>query len=127
MARKVRHSALESRSARLKLQARRKPYPGPSLARGVSLLYRRNRTSGTWVVKASKGHGEYWTQRIADADDFDEANGKEVLTFFQAQDAAKKLARGDGTDDSAPLTVDAALTSYEADLKARSSNSYNAQ
>lgn len=127
MARKVRHSALESRSARLKLQVRRKPYPGPSLARGVSLLYRRNRTNGSWVVKASNGHGAYWTKRLADADDYAEADGKEVLTFFQAQDAAKKLARGGGTDGDAPLTVDAALTAYEADLKARSSNPYNAQ
>lgn len=85
MARKVRHSALESRGARLKLQVRRKPYPGPSLARGVSLLYRRNRTNGAWVVKASNGHGAYWTKRLADADDYAEANGKEVLTFFQAR------------------------------------------
>lgn len=128
MARKVRHSALESRSARLKLQVRRKPYPGPSLARGVSLLYRRNRTNGAWVVKASDGHGAYWTKRIADADDFSEADGKEVLTFFEAQDAAKRLARGDAASgDNAPLSVDAALTAYEADLKARSSNPYNAQ
>lgn len=127
MARKVRHSALESRTARLKLQVRRKPYPGPSLARGVSLLYRRNRTNGTWVVKASNGHGAYWTKRLADADDYAEADGKEVLTFFQAQDAARKLARGDGTEGNAPLSVDGALTVYEADLKARSSNAYNAQ
>lgn len=128
MARKVRHSALESRSARLKLQVRRKPYPGPSLARGVSLLYRRNRTNGTWVVKASNGHGNYWTKRIADADDFAEANGKDVLSFFEAQDAAKQLARGDAASgDNGPLSVDGALTAYEADLTARSSNPYNAQ
>jgi integrase len=128
MARKVRHSALESRSGRLKFEVRRKPYPGPSLARGVSLLYRRNRTNGTWVVKASDGHGAYWTRRIADADDFAEADGKAVLTFFQAQDTARRLARGDnGSGDNAPISVDGALTAYEADLTARSSNAYNAQ
>lgn len=128
MARKVRHSALESRSARLKLEVRRKPYPGPSLARGVSLLYRRNRTNGTWVVKASDGHGAYWTRRIADADDFADADGKAVLTFFQAQDTARRLARGDnGSGDNAPISVDGALSAYEADLTARSSNPYNAQ
>ncbi|MCK1677766.1 site-specific integrase [Bradyrhizobium sp. 150] len=128
MARKVRHSALESRSARLKLQVRRKPYPGASLARGVSLLYRRNRTNGAWVVKASDGHGAYWTKRIADADDYADSDGKDVMTFFQAQDAAKRLARGDpGTGDTAPVTVDGALTAYESDLKARSANPYNAQ
>src|SRR5689334_15239011 len=110
MARKVRHSALESRSARLKLQARRRPYSGPSLARGISLLYRRNNTNGAWVVKCSDGHGAYWTKAFALADDFEDADGKTILTFFDAQDAAKKLARGeDGSADTAPITVDGAL------------------
>jgi integrase len=44
MARKVRHSSLETRTARLKLAVRRKPYSGPSLSRGVALQYRRNKT-----------------------------------------------------------------------------------
>ena len=38
MARKVRDGKLESRSARLKLKIRQKPYTGPSLERGVALL-----------------------------------------------------------------------------------------
>src|ERR1700761_2585982 len=90
MARKVRHSALESRSARLKLAVRRKPYSGPSLARGVSLLYRRNKTGGSWVVKASNGHGAYWTKVVGIADDYNDADGKTVLDFFQAQGVAKQ-------------------------------------
>ncbi len=57
MARKVRHSSLETRTARLKLAVRRKPYPGPKLARGVQLMYRRNKANGSWVLKASNGHG----------------------------------------------------------------------
>ena len=64
MARKVSFSALESRSARLRLKIRRRPYSGPSLARGISLMYRRNKTNGTWVLKASDGHGTYWTQGL---------------------------------------------------------------
>ncbi len=128
MARKVRHSALESRSPRLKLQVRRKPYCGPSLARGVALLYRRNKMNGSWVLKASDGHGAYWTKAIAEADDFDESNGKTILTFFEAQDVAKKLARGeDGIADTAPITVDVALKDYKRDLEARSANPYNAE
>jgi hypothetical protein len=94
MARKVSFSALESRSARLRLKVRRRPYSGPSLARGISLMYRRNKTNGTWVLKASDGHGAYWTKGFALADDFDDSDGKTVLTFYQAQDQAKKLARG---------------------------------
>ena len=128
MARKVSFSALESRSARLRLKIRRRPYSGPSLARGISLMYRRNKTNGTWVLKVSDGHGAYWTKGFALADDFEDADGKNVLTFYQAQDAAKKLARGeDGSADSAPITVDGALTAYKTDLNARSANPYNAE
>jgi hypothetical protein len=123
MARKVRHSALESRSARLKLQVQRRPYSGPSLARGISLMYRRNNTNGSWVLKSSNGHGAYWTKAFALADDFEDADGKNVLTFYQAQDAAKKLARGeDGSADTAPITVDGALKDYRRDLEARNAN-----
>jgi integrase len=127
MARRVRHSSLETRTARLKLAVRRKPYSGPSLARGVALLYRRNKTNGSWVLKASDGHGAYWTKAIAEADDHDESNGKTILTFFEAQDQAKKLARGpDGSADSSPISVDSALTAYRRDLEARNANPYNA-
>lgn len=125
MARKVSFSALESRSARLRLKFRRRPYSGPSLARGISLMYRRNKTNGTWVLKSSNGHGAYWTKGFALADDFEDADGKDVLTFYQAQDAAKKLARGDA--GAAPITIDGALTAYETDLKARGANPYNAE
>ncbi len=128
MARKVSFSALESRSARLRLKIRRRPYSGPSLARGISLMYRRNKTNGTWVLKVSDGHGAYWTKGFALADDFEDADGKTVLTFYQAQDQAKKLARGgDGSADTAPITVDGALNAYRTDLISRSANPYNAE
>jgi integrase len=128
MARKVIFSAMESRSARLKLKIRRRPYSGPTLARGISLMYRRNKSNGTWVLKSSDGHGAYWTKGFALADDFEVADGKAVLTFHQAQDQAKKLARGeDGDGSSAPITVDAALTDYKADLISRNANTYNAE
>jgi integrase len=128
MARRLRHSSLETRTARLKLAVRRKPYNGSALARGVLLLYRRNKGNGSWVLKASNGHGAYWTKAIAEADDYDESNGKGILTFFEAQDVAKKLASGeDGNIGTAPITVDGALTAYKTDLEARSANPYNAE
>ena len=127
MARKVSFSALESRSARLRLKIRRRPYSGPSLARGIALMYRRNKTNGTWVLKASDGRGAYWTKGFALADDFEESDGKNVLTFYQAQDQAKKLARGGDGSDSAPSTVEGALEDYRRDLEARGANPYNAQ
>jgi integrase len=91
-------------------------------------MYRRNKTNGTWVLKASDGHGAYWTKAFALADDFEEADGKKVLTFYQAQDQAKKLARGGhGNADTAPITVDGALKDYKRDLETRSANPYNAE
>ena len=91
-------------------------------------MYRRNKTNGTWVLKASDGHGAYWTKGFALADDFEDADAKNVLTFYQAQEHAKKLARGDdGGTDSAPITVDGALTAYRRDLEARDANPYNAE
>jgi integrase len=127
MARKLRHSSLESRSARLRLPIRLKPFTGPTLARGIQLLYRRNKSNGTWVVKASDGHGSYWTKAFAVADDYEDSDGKAVLTFYAAQDAAKQLARGgDATSDAAPVTLDQALTAYAADLKARGARERNA-
>lgn len=68
MARRLRYPSLENRTARLKLVVRRKPYPGPTLARGVLLLYRRNKGNGSWVLKASDGRGKYWTKAIGEAD-----------------------------------------------------------
>src|SRR5262249_48287607 len=129
MARKVRNSLLESRSARLKLAVRRKPYTGSSLGRGMALLYRRNKTNGSWVVKVSDGHGAYWTKALAEADDFDASDGKNILDFYQAQDVAKSLARrqpGDIGEDSRPATVAEALDRYADDLKARDGDPSNA-
>jgi integrase len=126
MARRPRSSTLENRTNRLKLEIRKRPHVGPSLARGVQLLYRRNQTNGTWVVKVSSGHGTYWTKRIGDADDFGESDGATVLNFFEAQDRAKALARGkDDASDAAPLTVDAALDLYERDLRSRNADVAN--
>jgi integrase len=112
----------------LRLPIRRKPFTGPSLARGIKLLYRRNRTNGSWVVKASSGHGTYWTKAFAEADDYEKSNGVQVLTFYEAQDAAKALARGtDNAPDTKPLTVSEAVDRYERDLKSRGADIANAR
>ena len=128
MARKQRNNSLESRTARLKLAVRRRPYPGAKLARGKQMQYRRNKGNGTWLLKVSDGHGKPWTKAFAQADDFDDSDNKTILTFFEAQDVAKGLTRGEhGSDDNAPITVCGALTDYRADLEARRANPYNAE
>src|SRR6476619_765243 len=91
MARRQRNNSLETRTARLKLAVRRRPYPGAKLSRGKQMQYRRNKGNGTWSLKVSDGHGKPWTKAFAQADDFDESDNKTILTFFEAQDVAKGL------------------------------------
>lgn len=127
MARSTRSAKLETRTARLRLKPRKKPYT-VRIAPGVRLGYRRNETAGSWSVIAADGSGGSWMKSFAVADDFDEANGARVLDFWQAQTQARVLARKDaGEDDGRPPTVAQALDRYELDLRARGGDIYNAQ
>jgi hypothetical protein len=78
MAPRVRSAKLENRSARLRLTRRGKPYSVP-IMRGVHLLYRRNKTAGPFMVRVCRD-GEDWTEPLGIADDYDEADGKNILT-----------------------------------------------
>jgi integrase len=126
MARSIRSAKLETRTARLKLSVRKKPY-FVTIAPGVGLGYRRNRSAGTWVARAADGRGGNWTEAFATADDFEDANGDSVLTFWEAQDRARVLARGGDGEDSKPVSVTQALDRFAIDLKARRGDPYNAQ
>ena len=124
MARSTRSSQLETRTARLKLAPRKKPY-SVRIAVGVRLGYRRIETAGRWNVIAADGKGGNWMKAFATADDYEEANGDSVLDFWQTQERARVLARngrdGDATsgDPNKPTTVGEALDTYQADLKTR--------
>jgi integrase len=110
----------------LKLPVRRKPY-FCLLSPGVFVGYRRNVGSGSWSVKASDGHGSAWLKSFALADDSEESNGASVLDFWAASTKARELARvDDGQISDKPVTIDEALTAYEADLKARGADAANA-
>ncbi|BAR58839.1 integrase [Bradyrhizobium diazoefficiens] len=120
MARRTRSAFLETRTARLKLATRKKPYTA-LIAPGIFLAYRRNASVGTWSVKA---HG--WLKRFSLADDHEDANGESVMTYWQALEKAKALARaGEGTSEQ-PISVAAAIDAYEADLEMRGASKYNA-
>ena len=54
MARSIRAAQLETRTARLKLELRKKPHT-VRVAPGVRLGYRRNNAAGTWSVIAADG------------------------------------------------------------------------
>jgi len=129
MARNIRSAQLETRTARLKLEVRKKPY-AIRVAPGVRLGYRRNEATGTWSVIAADGKSGNWIKKFGLADDHEEANGVQVLNFWQAQERARKLARGgrnaeEEGDPGRPPTVIEALDAYQADLIARGGDVHN--
>jgi len=119
MARSVRKASLETRTARLKLPVARKPMfirIGP----GLSLGYRRNQVAGTWVLRIADGKGGAITRAISTADDFTEADGVNVLNFWQAQEKAQSVARNSsGQGVPKPLTVRRAADVYLEKLEAK--------
>ena len=125
---KPRAAKLETPTARRNLAVRKKPY-WTRISPGIALGYRRNAGSGTWSVRSADG-GTEWVKRIALADDLERADGRDVLTYWQAVDQARALARrqpGDPIDESRPLSVNEALTLYAKDLVTRGGSPYNAE
>jgi integrase len=111
---------IETRTPRLKLPVARKPY-WVSIGMGAGLGYRRNKQGGVWVARIADGKGGYQTKAIGAADDFAEADGRTVLDFWMAQDAARALAgrREHRPEDGKTATVGQALDRYADDLKVR--------
>jgi integrase len=125
MARRPRASRLENRTSRLKLPVRWKPHDFTAISPGIALGYRRNKDTGVWVVRVADGRGSNWTKRVALADDHEDADGTHVLTWWQATDWARALARG-SDDAGRPITVKEAIDAYARDLRARGASVANA-
>jgi len=118
MARSTRSTTLETRSARLRLPVSGKP-KFVRVAKQLGLGYRRNKSGGVWVMRVADGKRGNSIRTIGAADDFDDADGVDVLTFWQAQDKVRLLARENRATAIDPVTVEQALASYEGDLKTR--------
>src|SRR6516225_430722 len=125
---KPRTAKLETPTARRKLEVRKKPY-WTTISPGIHLGYRRNQTAGTWSVRVADSGAER-IKKVALADDLEAASPPHVLSYWQAIDQARALARrqpGTADDESRPISVSEALDRYEADLKARGGSPYNAE
>lgn len=91
MAQSARDKKLETRSARLRLQAGRRYFT--TIGEGLTLIYRRTEAGfGTWSAKLALPGGRYAVRALGAADDYLDANDADVRTFWQAQDAAGKLS-----------------------------------
>jgi integrase len=119
MPRKVRDQSLDTRTARLKLKARGRPY-WCALDRGTHLGYRRLAgKAGSWTLRTyvpGRPDNPYDLEVIGSADDLSDANGADVLDFYQAQDKARKLrdqrSRSAAGIKDGPYTVDHAMEEY---------------
>jgi integrase len=118
MPRKVRDASLETRTARSRLKVAHKPY-FRLIEPGLHIGYRRLASGpGTWVARRYSGAGAYTVKNLTTrdgvltvADDFSGADGHSVLTFGQAQEAAKAY-RPAAAGKSGPFTVNVALDDY---------------
>jgi integrase len=118
MGRTVRDTNLETKTARLRLTPRRKPY-WRVLESGLHMGYRRTREGGgSWVARRFVGDGKYLETKLGTADDLQDADGVALQTYSQAQGAAKawwKMAmRVDqgGAPETGPYRVSDALRDY---------------
>jgi hypothetical protein len=125
MARTVRDAALVTRSARLRLFPRTKPY-WRMLEQGLHLGYRRRATGGTWIARRRDENGIYHEEKLALADDVQDANAHNILDFSQAQRAARtwwtnqqRLAAGLPPSNDGPYTVKRAMADYLDDYRRR--------
>jgi integrase len=114
MARRIRESTLDSRDARLKLKIRGKPY-WRSIGSGLHVGYRKGKDARRWVARLYVGDAHYVVETLADADDFADADGVKVLTFWQAQERARQFAAGRMASSGkhmGPYTVADAIRDY---------------
>jgi len=102
MARTVRDSSLETRAARARLKQQHKPYYR-LIDQGCHLGYYKGPRGGAWSARYFVGAGKYAEKTLGIADDTQDADGKSVLTFADAQRAARtwfaiqaRLATGEG-------------------------------
>jgi integrase len=115
MARTIRDSILDTRTARSRLKARGKPY-WRGLEPGLHIGFRKPLSgAGKWLARHYVGDQSYEVETIAVADDFSDADGVAVLSFHQAQTLARArmVQRAhSAVGKTGPLTVADAMTSY---------------
>src|SRR3954468_24845090 len=84
----VRETPLATRSARLRLPARTKPY-WRVIEQGLHVGYRRRGTGGTWIARRRNEVGIYREASLGLYDDLQDADGDTVLNFSHAQRNAR--------------------------------------
>lgn len=91
MARSARDKKLETRSARLKLPVGKRYWL--AIGKGLALGYRRTQEGyGTWSARLMLPSEKYVLRALGSADDQQDENGVDILTFYEAQAKARDVA-----------------------------------
>ena len=118
MARRPRDARIETRESRRRLKHRKEPY-WRQVHSGLSVGYYRGKKSGSWTIRRSVD-GRKLYQRIGIADDYSDADGKNVLSYGQAVQRAMTAEKAKPATPEGKYTVAEAVADYLADLKSRS-------
>ena len=120
MARTTKNPLITNRTQRMKLASQREPY-WHLIVEGQHVGYRKlNDGNGSWIARLyTREHGRRF-QALGNADDLVKADGEKVLTFQDAQMAAREwIARKQqeemGSVQAGPYTVRQALDDYVQD------------
>ena len=116
MARTIRNTKLDTRSARTSLTMRPEPY-WVVITGGCAVGYRKGKKGGTWVARWRAPDGKQHYNSLGPADDAMDADGLGVLSFSQVQEMARtwfaEQAAG-GRKHTGPYTVGDAIGDYLA-------------
>lgn len=115
MARSARSGKLENRTSRFNQEEGKRH--SVTIGKGLILVYRRGPQSSTWTAKALTADARYILRALGQADDRVDANGADVLDFYQAQVAARAFAdelKLAGGIIAKPVTMSEATESYMA-------------
>lgn len=127
MGRAVKDAKLDRREARLKLAVQKEPH-WRLVSEGAHLGYYRGQRVGKWVARYRKpgASGGYSKKTLGEADDVRDADGETILTFRQADDAARAWfeLQARGTKPSGPFTVSDALDEYLEKFTGKDSPKY---
>jgi integrase len=132
MARTVRDAKLDSRTARAKLKPSGIPYY-KGIDPGLHLGYRKGKTGGRWVLRWRTPDDRYQVETIGTADDIADPDGVAILSFAEAQAAARdrraalaRAAKGLPAVEG-PYTVRRCLEEYLAYLEAERKSAQDAR
>jgi integrase len=126
MARHIWSQDLSTRTARLRLEIRKRPY-SIRLGNGINQQYQRNKGPGSWLSATADGKGGQRVRRIGTADDYEDSNRSDVLSFAEAQDRILLFARrGPHAVDDGPVTLEQGIDLYRKDLETRGRDPRNA-